>query len=131
RRRVSRSRRSASCSTISTRAGTSESCEPRLDALVSLLLRPQVEGYGEQVVDFGDGPRVDREIDRLDVPLARLARLDAGLGAGLGMEEGQLLGVVFAAARAANAHEGPLAAAERAAQIPQRSVRALLHAARR
>src|SRR6267378_5969359 len=55
----------------------SDSCQTRLDALVALIDGPQIERQRDQVVHLGDRPRIEGQVDRLQVALAGVARLDA------------------------------------------------------
>src|SRR5262249_23671236 len=84
----------------------------RLESLVPLLARPQVHRQRAQVVDLGDGASVDGEVDRLDVALAAVARLDADRRMPLGLEHGKLVGLCLTAHGACDADERALRAAD-------------------
>jgi hypothetical protein len=57
---------SAEIAASARRAG-SDPGERRLEPLVAVFGRPQVERQRGQVVDFGDRAAVERQVDRLDV----------------------------------------------------------------
>src|SRR5690348_14885628 len=78
---------------------------------------PEVEGQGDEIVHVSDGPGVERHVDRLHVPLAGFARLDADRLPRLVVEVGELVRILLPAARTLDPHELPLAAAQGTAEV--------------
>src|SRR5260370_41567666 len=63
--------------TSSSREAKLQACQPRLDACPALLTGPHVHRQRQEIIDFGDGAGVEREVDRLDVVVAGVAGFDA------------------------------------------------------
>src|SRR5204863_519202 len=85
------------------RAQVSDPGETGLDPLIPLLDRPQIERKRGEVVDLGDRTRVERQVDRLHVPLAGVARFDTHSRVLGILEVGQLLRGRFPACRTPDA----------------------------
>src|SRR2546423_12807532 len=94
-----------------------------LDALVPLIGGPEIERQRDEVVHLGDRARVEREIDRLHVPFAGVARLDPHRGFLLVLERGEEVRIGFAARGAADAREVPLPGAQGTVEEALRAVR--------
>ena len=84
----------------------------------ALLGRPEIERERDEVVHLRDRPRVLREVDRLDVAAAGLARLDADGRRACRSGTTGACWVLLEAGGAEDPLESPLAAAERAAEHP-------------
>ena len=77
-----------------------------------MLVGPEGEGKGGEIVDDGDSVAVLGEVDGAEVELAGVAGLDAYVGKLLGDVDGQLVFGFFAASGAEKASKIPLAHAK-------------------
>ena len=83
-----------------------------LQADVAVLLGPQSEGDGSEVVDYGDSIAISGQVDRAHADLAGFAGFDANMRKLLGHVDGQLLFVLFAASHTIDSAEVPFLKAE-------------------
>src|SRR6266851_9685991 len=81
---VRRASKSFECQ-VSLQAGQSG-----LEALQPLLDGPEIHSEREQLVHLGNGPRIEGQVDRLEILAALLARLDAHADVRGGVVGGEL-----------------------------------------